>query len=289
MRRRAMLVLSMVLAIGLGLSAGPPVQTAPAAPFFFIQLTDPQFGMYSGNAGFEQETANLEFAVATANRLRPAFVVVTGDLVNRTGDEAQVAEYLRILKKLDPAIPVHSLPGNHDVGNEPTPDSLAAYTRRFGPDSYTFRLPGFVGVVVNSCLAHAPQKAAEAADRQETWLRGELKRARAEGARHIVVFQHHPLFLKEAAEPDSYDVIPLARRGLFVSMFREAGVRHVFCGHYHQNAVARDGDLEVVTTGPIGMPLRGGKSGMRIVVVRDTGIEHRYYELGEIPNRINLK
>ena len=48
--------------LGLGLAAQPAV---PAAPFFFIQLTDPQFGMIAGNAGFEQETANLEFAVAT--------------------------------------------------------------------------------------------------------------------------------------------------------------------------------------------------------------------------------
>ena len=43
---------------------------AAIAPFFFIQVTDPQFGMAANNAGFEQETANLEFAVATANPRR---------------------------------------------------------------------------------------------------------------------------------------------------------------------------------------------------------------------------
>jgi serine/threonine-protein phosphatase CPPED1 len=260
----------------------------PSTPFFFIQLTDPQLGMYAANANFAQETANLEFAVATVNRLRPAFVVVTGDLVNRTDDAAQTAEYLRILAKIDPAIPVHSLPGNHDVGNEPTPESIAAYTKRFGPDHYAFRLPGFVGIVLDSGLVHAPQKAQEAAAQQEQWLRAELTRARAEQPRHIVVFQHHPLFLKDAAEADSYDVIPQARRGLFVTLFHDAGVRFVFDGHYHQNVVARDGDLEVVTTGPIGMPLRGARSGVRIAIVSDAGIEHRYYELGELPNKVTL-
>ena len=87
--RRAHLALAVLLAValGLGLAAHPAV---PAAPFFFIQLTDPQFGMTASNAGFEQETANLEFAVATVNRLHPAFVVVTGDLVNRPGDERSV-------------------------------------------------------------------------------------------------------------------------------------------------------------------------------------------------------
>ena len=65
-------------------------------------------------------------------------------------------------------------------------------------------------------------------------------------------------------------------------------MRHVFAGHYHQNALAWGGDVQVVTTGPIGMPLRGAKSGMRIAIVRDAGIEHRYYGLGELPSRVAL-
>jgi serine/threonine-protein phosphatase CPPED1 len=284
----AVLTAALVL---LGQAASLPSPQGPAklqAPFFFIQLTDPQFGMYTANADFAQESANLEFAVAAVNRLRPAFVVVTGDLVNRTDDEAQAAEYLRILKKIDPAIAVHNLPGNHDVGNEPTPESIAAYAKRFGPDHYAFRLPGFVGIAIDSGLVHAPQKAQAAAAEQDQWLRAELARAKAEQPRHIVVFQHHPVFLKEATEADSYDVIPQVRRAPMIGLYREAGVRFVFGGHYHQNAVARDGDLKVVTTGPIGMPLRGAKSGMRIVVVSDTGLEHRYYELGELPNKVTL-
>jgi hypothetical protein len=32
-------------------------------------------------------------------------------------------------------------------------------------------------------------------------------------------------------------------------------VSHVFAGHYHRNALARDGDLEMATTGPVGKPL----------------------------------
>lgn len=45
----------------------------------FIQMSDPQFGMFTKNASFEHETVNLEFAIAHANRLKPAFVVITGD------------------------------------------------------------------------------------------------------------------------------------------------------------------------------------------------------------------
>ena len=53
----------------------------------FIQMSDPQFGMFTENKGFEHETANFEFAMAAANRLKPAFVVLTGDLVNAAGDK----------------------------------------------------------------------------------------------------------------------------------------------------------------------------------------------------------
>jgi len=68
----------------------------------FIQMSDPQFGMFTKDASFEHETVNFEFAIATANRLKPAFVVITGDLINKGGDAAQAAEFQRISAKLDP-------------------------------------------------------------------------------------------------------------------------------------------------------------------------------------------
>src|ERR1700722_4758961 len=78
------------------------VASAHAAdPFFFIQASDPQFGMYTADKDYVRETANWEFAVANVNRLHPAFLVVTGDLTNKATDAAQRAEYQRINAKLD--------------------------------------------------------------------------------------------------------------------------------------------------------------------------------------------
>jgi hypothetical protein len=38
------------------------------------------------------------------------------------------------------------------------------------------------------------------------------------------------------------------------------------------------------------MPLgEGSQSGLRVVIVRDSGLTHRYYQLGELPNQIDLK
>lgn len=266
----------------------PPTRAAAAEPFFFIQLTDPQLGMFSDNADFAQDAANLEFAVANVNRLRPAFVIITGDLVNKPGDPAQIAAYRRITGRIDPSIPVYHLAGNHDVGNTPTPETLAAYTKVFGPDRYVFRHQGLTGIVLNSNIIHTPKEAPEELAAQERWLRSELAAARAAGARHIVVFQHHPWFLKTADEADQYFNIPLARRAVYLALFREYGVRYLFCGHYHRNAEASDGDLAAITSGPIGKPLGGAKSGFRLAIVRDDRIEHRFYEFGEIPARVEL-
>ncbi|MBI5767913.1 MAG: metallophosphoesterase [Verrucomicrobia bacterium] len=267
----------------------PLRQLAAAEPFFFIQLSDTQMGMFTDNADFAQDAANFEFAVTAVNRLRPAFVVVTGDLVNKPGDPAQVAEYRRILGKIDRAIPVYSLSGNHDIENVPTPATIAAYQKIFGPDRFTFRHAGLWGIALNSTLIHSPQQAQELLADQDRWLRTELQRAKDGGARHIVVFQHHPWFLKRADEPDQYFNIPLARRAAHLALFREFGVRYLFCGHYHRNAEAVDGTLNAITTGPVGKPLGGAKSGLRVAIVRDEVIEHRYYELGELPVSIDLK
>ena len=276
------------LVLAVTLIVGPRAVVAAEDPFFFIQLSDPQLGMFTNNADFVQDAANFEFAVASVNRLRPAFVVITGDLVNKPGDAAQIAEYRRIVGQIDPAIPVYNVAGNHDVQNVPTPDSLAAYTKIFGPDRFVFRHRGLTGVVLNSSIIHSPDKAPAQLAEQEAWLRIELARAKADGARHIVVFQHHSWFLAQASEPDQYFNIPLARRLAYLSLFREHGVRYLFCGHYHRNAEARDGSLEAITSGPVGKPLDQAKSGLRIAIVREDRIDHRYYELGELPTRVEL-
>jgi 3',5'-cyclic AMP phosphodiesterase CpdA len=259
---------------------------AQDAGFFFIQLSDPQFGMYEADKGYGQETANYEFAVATANRLKPAFVIVTGDLVNKPGDAGQVSEYLRISKKLLPSIPIYHVPGNHDVGNEPSPESLAAYRRNFGRDYYSFRSGPLYAIVLDSALIKAPQNAPRDAAEQESWLRSELERAAGSGERLIVVFQHHPYFVESPDEKDEYHNIPGERRRAYLDLLRRHGVRWVFAGHYHQNAQASDGDLRMITTGPVGHPLGRGKSGIRIVAVVGAGLKQRFFDFGDLPSTL---
>ncbi len=254
-----------------------------AADFFFIQASDPQFGMYAKDADFRQETANWEFVIANVNRLHPAFLVVTGDLINKTGDAAQIAEYKRINAKLDRAIHLYSVPGNHDVANDPTPSSLALYREKTGPDHYSFREGPVYGIVLNSSLFKAPAQVPDDAAKQERWLESELAKAQAANAM-VVIFQHIPFFLQKPDEPDQYFNIPIETRRRVLGLLHRYGVRYVFAGHYHRNSYGRDGDLEMITTGPAGMPIGPDPSGFRIARVKDSTIEQRYFGLGNIPS-----
>ena len=254
-----------------------------ADPFFFLQASDPQFGMFTNNAGFAQETANWEFVIANANRLKPQFVVVTGDLTNQAGNAAQIAEYRRINKKLDAAVHLYSVAGNHDVGNDPTPVTLAAYRSAYGKDYYSFREGNIHGIVLNSSLMKAPGEVVEEAAGQEKWLEGELAAAKAAGAEPMV-FQHIPYFLATADEPDQYFNLPMATRLRILRMLKKYGVRYVFAGHYHRNAYGKDGDLEMITTGPAGMPLGPDPSGFRLVEWKDRVLVQLYFGLGTLPN-----
>jgi 3',5'-cyclic AMP phosphodiesterase CpdA len=275
-----------LICVHLRLSAIPFLLTAALHAQTFIQMSDPQFGMYTKDAGFAHETTNFEFAIATVNRLKPAFVVITGDLTNKSGDPTQIAEFKRIAAKLDPSIKLFLAPGNHDTGNEATPQSLVRYREAYGPDYYTFRIGDIAGFVLNSNLEKSTAKVPDEAAKMESWFRAELGKAKQSGAKQLIVFQHIPFFMKTPDEAEVYDNVTPDARARYLKLLHDYGVQHVFTGHYHHEAEASDGAVEIHITGPVGMPLKQGKSGMRIGKVADGKVTHKYYDFGDIPETI---
>ena len=181
-------------------------------------MTDPQFGMFSRlsgmdesrildyrqrmgwnirpapkTTGFAQETALYEKAIAAANRLNPAFVVMSGDMVEDHDDPSQLMEFRRITRELNPRIPMYWAAGNWDVGNTPTPSKLAQYRERFGQDYYSFCYGGASFIVINSSVAYDASQAPQEWDRQLAWLRSTLKSAQDRGGSHTVVTICMPL------------------------------------------------------------------------------------------------
>jgi 3',5'-cyclic AMP phosphodiesterase CpdA len=260
---------------------------AQQGPWFFAVLADPQMGMYADDQNSAQEIANLKFTIDNLNRLHPRFVVICGDLVNRSGDAAEIAAYKRILKKLNPSIPAYNVAGNHDVGNTPDAATLSAYRAAFGPDHYTFSAEGLLGVVLDSNLIRSPQHALHQAKDQEEWLKKTLAGAKADPGRQIVVFQHIPYFLNAVDEGVDYFNIPQPARGKYLALLEQAGVKYVFAGHYHRNAGGTDGPLTETVTGAVGKPLGGSVSGFRLVRVDGQKLQSQWYCLGRIPNTID--
>lgn len=280
--RRLLLMISLVAIL-------LPIAAQCQQRWFFAILSDPQFGMYAKDQNFTQETANFEFAIANLNRLHPRFVVICGDLVNRTGDSAEIAEYKRILRELDPSIQIYYVAGNHDVGNVPTSATLAGFRSAIGPDYYTFSAEGMLGIVLDSNLIRSPRADPKAAAQQEEWLKKTLASAKSNPGQQVVVFQHIPYFIHNPDEAENYFNIPQPTRRKYLDLLEKSGVKYVFAGHLHRNVIGNDGPLTEIVTGAVGMPLGHFLSGFRVVVVQGQRFNSAWYCFGGIPNRINLQ
>ena len=136
----------------------------------FVQMADPQMGMFSDNVNMDYETRHLIIAVDVINSMRPDFVIVSGDLTNKTGDSIQVVTFRRLISQISSSIPVYLVPGNHDVGNVPSGASLDLYHCLYGKDYYRFKKGPLYGIVLNSSLMREDSMANDEAARQDQWL-----------------------------------------------------------------------------------------------------------------------
>lgn len=254
-------------------------------PFSLIVLTDPQFGMFASNAGFEKETALYEIAVAKINRLNPDFVIITGDFVNDQHSESQICEFKRITANLKSSIPVYYSPGNHDIGQVPDEVSLKKFERNYGSDRFTFRHKGSQFIGFNSVVIKA--KLEEQEQKQFNWLSKELKGCK--NAQHIFLFTHYPFFNKTIDEPTAYSNIDKEYRKKYLDLFAKYKVTAIFSGHHHNNGLSTYRNIQFVTSSALGKPLGKAPSGMRIVKVYGERIEHEYYSLEELPESIQFQ
>lgn len=274
-------------------------------------MADPQFGMFAAFSqlnqqqieefrqrglyarlapkkitGFADETYLYEKAIAEANRLRPDFVVMCGDMTQDANDLDQLGELKRITAKLDDNIPMYWVAGNHDVGDRPTPGTLAQYRQRFGEDNYSFDHKGSHFAVINSCVCFDPTDVPDEWESLIAFFKSDLSEARANGCNHILVLLHHPLFLDTPDDPDGDFVIPKKRRAVLLDIMKSNKVTAAFAGHVHRNILGSDGDLQMVASGSVGYPLGDDPSGFRVVEVLDGSITHEYFSLDDVPKAV---
>ncbi len=252
--------------------------------FFFLVFTDIQIGMTEHDQDLQREVENLEKFVAIANRLHPAFIVNCGDTVNKAGNAREISEYKRIMSGLDPKIPLYNVPGNHDVKNEPTPESLAAYHSGFGKDYYSFEYEGFRGIVLNTSLIKHAQAVPQEAEQQSEWLQATLAGRDKNAA--TVIFQHMPWFLRDVDEADNYSNLQRSERKSYLERFKEAHIRYIFAGHLHDNAFGTSHGIQMRTVSALGKPLGKSPSGFGVVVVDGEDLKFSYYPLTAAPAKV---
>ena len=187
----------------------------------FAQICDPQLGMFD----LQHEMKVFSQAVAQINSLNPDFAVICGDLVH-TPDENLFEEFKKIQNMFN--VPCYCVPGNHDVGDNPTHESLEYYRNLIGEDYYSFEHKGYVFVFVNTQLWKSPMK--EETKSQDLWLKETLDAAASKNSQ-IFIIGHYPLFLKDVDEAEEYDNLPLAIRKELLSVFKKKGVVAVLGGH----------------------------------------------------------
>jgi len=270
--------------------------------FFFIQAADTQLGlihMYGikgkgtpyPNSKWDKEIELCKHSVEILNGMkpRPAFFIVCGDLVDAFPDQYpeirgdQEADLKSIYADLDPEIPMICVCGNHDVGNSPTQETISNYRNSFGDDYFYFVYSGVFFIVLNSQLYEDHSNVPQYYEKHEKWLSEILELPERKSAKHTVLFQHIPWFLYQADEGKDYFNIEAELRIKKLDQFYDAGIRKIFCGHYHRNAGGFYKDLEVVITSAIGCQLGSDDHGMRVVKVTEDRIEHEYHALSNFP------
>lgn len=254
---------------------------ADSTPFFFLQLSDPQFGFMDNNKSISAETEAMNKAVTAINQLKPPFVVITGDFVNNSKSKEQIAAYKSMIAQIDSSVKVYMIPGNHDIGKV-SRASIDNYKKNYGETHFSFRYGDCAFIGIDSNIIKEEDKERE--EVQFKWLEQELQKTK--DARFKFVFTHCSVFLKRMDEPVNYSNFSLPMREKYVRLFQKYGVNAIFAGHLHNNAYGKVGNMEMITIGPVGKVLGTGYQGMNLVKVYPDRFISEFIALNQFPKEV---
>ena len=191
---------------------------------------------------YQTLTDNFHRVSERIDATRPDLVINSGDL---TFDAPTTPDDLSFARELHDALPVacRYLPGNHDVGDNPTavgplpshPVTEAdrqIFISAFGEDRWRFEAAGwcFIGIdsqVLNSGLASEAE--------QFDWLTSQLGGL---NGKPLALFLHKPLYLNTPDDPElaasAIRYVPLPPRRRLLELLDKVDLRLVASGHIHQ-------------------------------------------------------
>jgi 3',5'-cyclic AMP phosphodiesterase CpdA len=228
-------------------------------------------------------TDNFHRVAEHIDATRPDLVVNSGDLA---WDGPTNADDLEFARELHAALPAacRYLPGNHDIGDNPTAAGPApsqpvtekdrqAFIAAFGEDRWRFEAAGWCFIGLNSLVMNSGH-ACEA--EQSDWLAAQLAGA---AGRPVALFLHKPLFLNSPGDPElaasAIRYVPQPARSRLVTMLEKVDLRLVASGHVHQRRDFTHGHIRHVWAPSAGFVIPDRKQ--EPIGVKATGlVEYRF-------------
>lgn len=225
--------------------------------FTFVVVADTHINEAERMSTSPYETNHLSnprarhvFTEIAAMHPAPRFVVHLGDIVHPIPSLPEFHEAVAHFKSIAARLPVplHVIPGNHDVGDK-TIDWMPAeqvcdayldtYRNVFGADFHAFDEGGVRFVMMNSLLLNSGL-----ADepRQRAWLERQVDTA---GDLRVFLFMHYPPYLYRPDEAGNYDNVDEPARSWLLHQIRKPAVEAVFAGHVHNFWYDRPGEAEM--------------------------------------------
>jgi 3',5'-cyclic AMP phosphodiesterase CpdA len=218
---------------------------------------------------------------------RPDLVVNSGDLGFDGPDHRDDLEFA---KAEHDALPVDCryLPGNHDVGDNPTlvgalpaqPASEAnqlTFRSIFGEDRWRFNAAEWCFIGLNSLIMNTAL-ACEA--EQFDWLATQLSSLHG---KPLALFIHKPLFLHAPDDPElaatSFRYVPKPARGRLIEMLSAVNLRLVACGHVHQRRDFSMGNIRHIWAPSTGFILRSHER-QELIGTKEVGLVEYTFQPG---------
>lgn len=262
-----------------GLSFAPDKD---AKQFTFVQITDIHLD------ALEEHRIFFEDAIREINKINPAFVIATGDLVYaaESATISQAKEWYNIysdsIKNLD--VPVFNMVGNHDVvgiSYKKDMSNEAGYNKEmyqdyFGPTYYSFDWGSYHCIVLDPNELLEGSQFYKIPDYQVEWLRKNLSYRQGEP---WLFFFHEPIRSWE-------------NRADILNLLGQHSTK-MFSGHWHMDILLDSQGIPEQVTGALcgewwlGDCTDGKSGGYRIVQVEGNSIFSFYKEIGK-DRQINM-
>ncbi|GAH05169.1 unnamed protein product, partial [marine sediment metagenome] len=250
--------------------------------FTFVQITDIHLDAVGEHRIF------FEKAIREINKINPAFVIVTGDLLLEAERVtiSQAKEWYDIYSGLisNFNIPIFNMVGNHDVVGIHYKEDVSAepgynkemYRDYFGPTYYSFDWSSYHCIVLDPNEFLDGNQFYKIPDYQIEWLRKNLSYRQG---KPLLVFFHEPTITWE----DRTEVLNLLSQH----------TTKMFSGHWHMDILIDSQGIPEQVTGALcgewwrGDCMDGSPCGYRLIQVDEENIFSFYKGIG-IERQINI-